>query len=217
MKVTFPVKVNAVQMMNEIQYGYVERPVYRSEKVERNKMEVCNHRYTALAEGKCGMAVLNDCKYGVSAEGNEISLSLLRASMSPQVDLDRGQHTFSYGVTFWNSAVAESNLSREAFQFNVPIEVASGMGAYSAMRVDANNILLDTMKLAEDQSGDIIVRLYESLGSSTKAGLFVYLLVEKAWFCDLLENRQGEIPVNEGKLDIDFGCFQVRTIRLKLK
>lgn len=218
LKVAFPTNVFTDNMLNEIQYGYVERPVYRSDKTEKNKLEVCSHRYTALAEGDCGMAVLNDCKYGVSAEGSEISLTLLRAPMAPQIDLDRGVHLFSYGVTFWSGSFAKSHVTQEAYGFNVPMFAAEGAGKYSAMEIDVQDVLLDTVKPAQDRSGDVIVRMYESQNRATYAILRTAFPVQEAWLCDMLENPQERIEISKNSsIGLDFGCFQVRTLRLKLR
>jgi alpha-mannosidase len=37
-----------------------------------------------------GCAVLNDCKYGVSVQGNSINLTLLKSALAPDMTADRG-------------------------------------------------------------------------------------------------------------------------------
>ena len=60
LKVSFPVCVYSENAINEIQYGYIQRPTHRSRAYEKDRFEVCNHRYTALCDNTHGAAVLND-------------------------------------------------------------------------------------------------------------------------------------------------------------
>ena len=68
-----------------MQFGYVERPTRRSRAYEKDRFEVCNHRYSALCDQAHGAAVLNDCKYGISMNGNALELTLLRAAAAPEM------------------------------------------------------------------------------------------------------------------------------------
>ena len=83
LKAGFPVNVYAENGINEMQFGFVEHPTHRSRAYDKDRFEVCNHRYSALADGAHGAAVLNDCKYGISMNGNALELTLLRAGTCP--------------------------------------------------------------------------------------------------------------------------------------
>ena len=80
-----------------------------------------NHKWTALAEPGRGCAVLNDCKYGVSVDGQEIRLTLLKAAMAPDMTADRGQQVFTYAFTAWDGPLSESALQREAYELNTAV------------------------------------------------------------------------------------------------
>lgn len=56
------------------------------------RYEVCAHKWMVLSEYNRGVAILNDCKYGHSCEGNVMRLSLLRSSKSPDDEADMGDH-----------------------------------------------------------------------------------------------------------------------------
>lgn len=56
------------------------------------RYEVCAHKWMALCEYNRGAALLNDCKYGHSCDGNVMRISLLRSSKSPDDTADMGQH-----------------------------------------------------------------------------------------------------------------------------
>ncbi|MEG0767899.1 MAG: glycoside hydrolase family 38 C-terminal domain-containing protein, partial [Clostridia bacterium] len=170
LKACFPTGIHAEEAINEIQFGYMKRPTHRSRPYDADRFEVCNHRYTALCDEGQGAAVLNDCKYGVSMRDDCIGLTLLRAATSPDLHADRGQHTFAYAYYVWNGTWLESDVVREGYAFNVPVTVLPGRGEEaSLLRVNAKNIIVETVKAAEDGSGDIILRLYECKHAQTQA------------------------------------------------
>ena len=92
LKAGFPVNVYAENGINEMQFGFVEHPTHRSRAYDKDRFEVCNHRYSALADGAHGAAVLNDCKYGISMNGNALELTLLRAGTCPEMCADNRVH-----------------------------------------------------------------------------------------------------------------------------
>jgi alpha-mannosidase len=82
---------------------------------------------------------------------------------------------------------------------------------------DRPQVVLDTVKTAEDGDG-LIVRLYDCAGSRGPATLTFAGPVERAAFCNLLEEPlAGEGPACEGHtLRLYVEPFQVRTLRVNL-
>ena len=218
LKAGFPVNVYAENGINEMQFGFVERPAHRSRAYDKDRFEVCNHRYSALADGAHGAAVLNDSKYGISMNGNALELTLLRAATCPEMCADNRVHHFTYAFTAWEGNFAESDVVRQGYELNVKPVVAGGAApTFSALTIDKGNVILDTMKPAEDGSGDIILRLYESKKAAVTAEVTLSDLLqgEKVYLCDMLENCKEEIPVENGVLPLDFHAFEIKTIRIK--
>ena len=231
LKAAFPVNVYAENGINEIQFGYVERPAHRSRPYDQERFEVCNHHYSAFRDENGGAAVLNNCKYGVSMNGNSLELTLLRASASPEMRADNKVHHFTYAFTAWEGSFMDSDVVRQGYELNVKPYVAAGSGQdFSLLSIDRANIILDTMKPAEDGSGDIILRLYESKKAETSAG--VQLSPEllgaggalnrgedgaadcHVYACDMLENVTGELPATGGALALSFHPFEIKTVRI---
>ena len=216
LKVEFPVAVKAVEGYNEIQFGYMARPTHRSRLYDIDRFEVCNQRYSALCDQSHGAAVLNDCKYGISMNGNALQLTLLRAAGSPEMRADNGVNTFTYAFTAWEGTFLDSPVVREAYDLNVPMQVAAGsLESFSAFRVDAPNVFIDTVKPAEDGSGDMILRLYESKRADTRAKLTLGVPASKVFACDMLENELEELEIRDGGVDLGFRTFEVKTLRVK--
>ncbi len=218
LKVAFPVRVWAEEGINEIQFGYVKRPTHRSRAYDQERFEVCNHRYSALADGSHGAAVLNDCKYGISMNENSLELTLLRAAASPDFRADNGPQDFTYAFTAWDGPFAQSGVVRQGLDLNCPLVVFDGVaGRGTGFACSADNVIADTVKPAEDGSGDLILRLYESMKSAADADIALDALRgHRAFLCDLCENPQEELPVTEGSVRIPFQPFQIRTLRISL-
>ncbi len=169
LKVAFPVDIHANEAIHEIQFGHIRRPNHASRPFDANRFEVCNHKWSALAEENRGCAVLNDSKYGLNVLGNSINLTLLKSALAPDMTADKGVQTFTYSFYAWNGSLADSDVVREAYELNVPATTAAGAGGeQSLFSVDAPNIIIETVKPAEDGSADVVVRLYEAKHMATR-------------------------------------------------
>ena len=219
LKVSFPVNVVATEGINEIQYGYVKRPTTRSRLYDKERFEVCNHRYTALHDGSHGAAVLNESKYGISMEGNRLELSLLRASAAPEMRADNGLQCFTYAFTAWNGSFENCAVLQDAISLNAPLQVVPEIiNIPSLFSVDATNIILDSMKLVEDGSGDIVIRLYESKHCDTTANIYIGI-PGSICLCNILEEPKEQIFMSQTGdrqvFSLHFMPFQLRTIRIR--
>ena len=217
LKVNFPANIYTTEAIHEVQFGHLRRPNHDSRKYDADRFEVCNHKWSALAEESRGVAVLNDCKYGLSVKGNSINLTLLKSGLAPDMHADKGIHTFTYALYFWNGSFGESGLVQEGYDLNVPVTTAAGSGGQASLfHLNAANIILETVKPAEDGSGDVILRLYESSRSATHCSLFTSLKVRHAEQTDMNECTAGALVFEEGKVELNFRPFEIKTVRLKL-
>lgn len=218
LKVNFPVAMHADQAVHEIQFGHVRRPTHRSRPFDTDRFEVCNHTWTALAEEGRGAAVLNDSKYGVNVRGNSINLTLLKSPLAPDMTADKGMQEFTYALYVWEGSLKDSGVVRQGYDLNCPSVVSSGSaGERSLFSLDTPNVVIDTVKPAEDGSSDIIVRLYESMRTATNCTLSTTLPVHKAARTTMLEEHRKALPVRNGRIRLALRPFEVETIRLSMK
>ena len=56
------------------------------------------HRFCDMSEPGFGVALLNDAKYGHSAKGNVLGLSLVRGAVYPDPLADEGTQGFTYAL-----------------------------------------------------------------------------------------------------------------------
>ena len=66
LKTGFNVDILSSYVNNEIQFGHISRPTTRNNSLEASKFEVCNYKWSDISESRFGVAILNDCKYGIS-------------------------------------------------------------------------------------------------------------------------------------------------------
>ena len=218
LKTSFPVAVYAENGINEMQFGYVMRPTHRSREYEKDRFEVCNHRYSALCDASHGAAVLNDCKYGISMNQNALELTLLRAAAAPEMRADNQVHHFTYAFTAWEGDFAGCDVVKQGYELNEKPRLVPGcVPTFSMASVKSGTVVLDTIKPALDRSGDLILRLYESKRAAGKAQILLNVDAKKAWLCDMLENKEQEIVIKDGMLELEFGAFQIQTIRLSIE
>ncbi len=217
LKVNFPVEIHANEALHEIQFGHIARPNHASRQFDADRFEVANHKWTALLENNRGCAVLNDCKYGVNVLGNSINLTLLRAPLAPDMTADQGVQQFTYAFYAWNGCLADSALVTEGYELNVPLMTASGSaGERSLFSVDASNIIIETVKPAEDGSTDIVLRLYEAMRMATRCTLTTSMQFASAMATNMLEQGDDALPLQNGAIALDFRPFEIKTIRLTI-
>lgn len=221
LKVAFPVNVHAPTATFEIAYGAIERPTHRSTTWDQAKFEVPGHRWADLSEGDYGVAVLNDSKYGWDVEGNTIRLTLLRSPESPDPEADRGIHEFTYSLLphrgDWRERVVFAGM-----ELNTPLlpQVTTPHPGRlpklrSTVAVDRRNVIVDTVKMAEDGHG-MIVRLYEAHGSRGPVKMTFTRPISQAEECNLLEEKCGDVDVEGFHIGFDIRPWQIRTFRIHL-
>jgi len=224
LKVAFPVTIHADEALHEIQFGHIRRPTHRSRPADAARFEVVNHKWSALVEERRGIAVLNDCKYGLNVlqnppgtPGASINLTLLKSALAPDMTADLGKQVFTYAFYAWNGDLYESGVVREGYELNVPVTTCAGAaGERSFFVVDVPNVIIETVKPAEDGSGDVVVRLYEAVRTATRCTLAMSLPAAAATRTDMLERPIAELPCTDGRIPLDFWPFEIKTLRLRL-
>ena len=213
LKVGFDVGVRAFTVKNEIQFGYMERPTTRNTSLEAAKFEVCNHRYSDLSESRYGVAVLNDCKYGISVEGGDMRLTLHKGGCHPDPTNDRGVHDMTWSLLPHIGTFSAENVVREAHAMNHPPILHEGSATVAPIcRVDESNILCDTVKMAEDVENAFVLRLYECERNRTLAHITIPGAC-RVWRTNMLEEKIEELPMTaDHTVEVAFHPFAIETL-----
>lgn len=215
LKAEFPVDINCDRATCNIQYGNIERAVCKNNSFENAQFEVCAHRFVDYSETNYGVALLNDCKYGHSLEYKKMSLTLLKCASEPHKRADIGKHVFKYAIYPHTNACLNSDVISVAEAYNNPSFVCNGNGTCESVlpivEVDSSNVVVEAMKVAENGKG-VVVRLVEEQNCRTNAKISFYKKPQKIFSCDLMENIQEELSLNEKELIIGFKPYEIKTL-----
>lgn len=153
LKAVFPLDLHTTQAAYEIQFGHVYRPTHSNTSWDAAKFEVCAHKWADLSEDGYGVSLLNDCKYGHSAEGGTLTLPLLKSATYPDPDADQGRHVFTYSLLPHTGGFRDAGTIQESYCLNQPLMAAplSGCGqglpeTFCLVRCDQPNIIVETVK-----------------------------------------------------------------------
>ncbi|MFF2463942.1 alpha-mannosidase [Streptomyces mirabilis] len=221
LKAAFPVDIRAPHSSAEIQFGHVQRPTHTNTSWESARFEVYGHRWVHIAEPGYGVAVINNSTYGhdvsrtVREDGGTtttVRLSLVRAPRVPDPEADQGKHRFTYALL--PGASIEDAIA-EGYALNLPLRVADSAGpAEPVVSVDGEGVTIEAVKLADDASGDVVVRLYESRGGRGTGTLRTGFPLAGAQVTDLLERPLTTVDTDGNAVAVALRPFEVRTLRL---
>ena len=225
LKAAFPLDVRADRSSSETQFGYVQRSADVNTSWDVARFEICAHRYVHVGEPGYGLAVVNDSTYGhdvtrtVRPDGGTtttVRLSLLRAPRFPDPETDQGRHHLRYGLVVGADLL---DATREGHWLNLPPRTVPGdRDVAPLVSVDHDGIVVSAVKLADDAgtdgSGDVVVRVYESLGARAAGRLRFDFPVQSVAVTDLLERPLDDVAIQEGDgVDLKLRPFQVLTLR----
>ncbi len=216
LKVHFPVDVHTDEATFDIQFGNLTRKVHQNTSWDKARFESCGQKWMDLSEGHYGVSLLNDCKYGHSVKDSNMALTLIKSGIEPNPMTDYEEHFFTYALYPHAEGWRAARTVREAYMLNQPllaVEKGTKVGEYSFASVDKDNVILETVKAAEDGNG-IILRLYESENAKTKVCLTVNRDFERAYICNLLEETETEAAVFGNRIQIPVKPYEIVTVRI---
>ncbi|WP_030904942.1 alpha-mannosidase [Streptomyces sp. NRRL F-5126] len=220
LKAAWPIDVHAEHESAEIQFGHVRRPTHRNTSWDAARFELWAHRWVHVGERHWGAAVLNDSTYGhdIARDTREdggttttLRLSLLRSPHSPDPQADRGRHAFTYALVV-GAGIEEAIAG--GYALNLPLRPTTSV-TRPLVALDTSDVVVESVKLADDRSGDVVVRLYEACGGRAGATLIADFPITAVSDCDLLENPERDLPTAGGSAaSFAMRPFQIRTLRL---
>ena len=253
LKVGFDVDVSATTARHEMQFGHTERPTTRNNSHEAAQFEVCCHKWSDLSENRFGVALLNDCKYGISVDGSDMRLTLHRGGTHPDTTGDEGIHELTYSLYVHDGGFVTENTVKPAYALNYPPIVTAGQLNEDARRIfgqpnesapaqmccqsneaapaqprqseadsasivslSAPNVVVETIKPAEDIENGLVVRLYECERSRAKCRVTLPCQIREAYIVDMLEENRVPLEIADGSVQLDIKPLGIVTLLLIL-
>jgi alpha-mannosidase len=222
LKASFDFDVRAEESSSETQFGHVKRATHQNTSWDAAKFEICAHRFIHVAEPGYGVALVNDSTYGhdvtrdMRPDGGTtttVRLSLLRAPLWPDPETDQGRHRLRYGVV---PGAGILDAVREGYAINLPLRTVAGdVPVAPLITVDSPDVVVEAVKLAEDRSGDVVVRLYAASGGRARTTVRTGFAARSVHAVDLLERPLdiGQTWADATTANVRFGPFQIVSLR----
>lgn len=252
LKLAFPIDVHTDEATSQMQFGHVTRPIHANTSWDQARFETVAHRWVHVGEPGFGVALANDGTYGhdiaplrvagAGVSGGDggrsavcVRATLLRAPLFPDPVADQGEHTFHHALRLDADLDAANELG---YALNLPARVVTAGAGSDAegvaevaplVRVSGTQVVVESVKLARDGSGDVIVRLYEARGARARECVRLDFPHTGVVVTDLLERPlegEGDVvsPVGavgavrmqeiDGGVGLDLRPFQVVTLRV---
>ncbi len=201
----------------ETQFGYQSRVTHTNTSWEAAKFETSMHRFVLVREQDFGVALVNDSIYGYDtsrevsddAVTTTVRLSLLRAPRFPDPDTDHGHHEIEVGFVIGADAAV---ATAEGIRINaLPSVVRGAREVEPLVSVQGDGIVVSAVKLADDGSGDVIVRVYEALGRRAVGELAVGFEHR-----EVARGEPDRDDIDDARVggELQLRPFEVRTLRI---
>lgn len=222
LKTAFPVDIHTSTASYEIQFGNVERPTHWNTSWDMAKFEVCAHKWADISEDGYGVSMLNDCKYGHDIKDGVMRLTMLKSATQPNEDADREMHEFTYSIYPHIGGWREAHTENMAYSLNcpayaVPVKKGSGVlpNEFSFVSIDCENVIVETVKKAED-SDDIIIRMFECYNRRSRVNAKLCKNILSIAECDLLENEIKKVDFDKNTFSFEIRPYEIKTFKITL-
>lgn len=220
LKLALPLDLHTAEAAYETQFGHIKRAIHENTSWDAQRFEVSLHRWMHLGEPSYGVAIANDASHGCDVlrtarpgggTYTTVRPSLVRGPRFPDPETDQGRHSFAFTV---RPGTDIAGAIETGYEQNLPLTRTVGNPVEPL--VEAKGALVESLKLAEDRSGDAIVRLYEPLGARR-----VISVLTRADFTvsavDILEEPLEGVSLTStgaGRWSIELHPFQILSLRL---
>ncbi|MDR1733658.1 MAG: hypothetical protein LBR73_02105 [Oscillospiraceae bacterium] len=201
LKMNMPLRGENPTATYEIPGAFIKRPCNGEEEPAMQWADLT----VGPAGSRAGLSLMSDSKYSYACPATEdgamLGLTVIRNSVyadhcakRPEREYDfcdEGLQRFTYAVYPHTGEAEESEVSRLAHSLNnAPFVVQESyhkgtlpkVNSYGS--VDCDNILITAYKLAEDGSGDIILRLFETQGKAHTTAAIALPQIDAAFYAD---------------------------------
>lgn len=203
------------------QYGYDTVSTKDNNSMDMARHEVCAHNYVDVTQGYKGVSLMSPTKYGYHIRENILDMNLLRSSMYPGKEIDKGRHTIEWAYYIHNDTFESSQVLVTALKISQPLlkfEATKGENLLVKedapmfmAKIQAEHTLIDVIKPSFDNQG-VVIRYYETVGMKETVEIILPNSVTQVWKTNLLEEKLEVIPVNNHRVTMTMEPFKVETL-----
>lgn len=221
-KVMFNFNILARQAGYDTSGGTIYRDTHKNTSWQKARFEVCMHKYADLYETGNGVALVNNCKYGISCDENRMGISLLRGTVRPDNESDMGEHRFSLRLIPHEKPLEESGIIEKAWAFNTPLLLINNIEKDSLALIRSNgNMHVQSIKKKHGahESKTIILRLTELHGKRGTMKLEMPYTINKVRETDMLEKecmQERELQQSKHHIEFEYKPYEIITLAVEL-
>ncbi|AEA11632.1 Alpha-mannosidase [Thermoproteus uzoniensis 768-20] len=217
LKLWFHFDLNADKAVFEVPFGNVERPTTTNTSWDVARFEVPFLHWLDISEADYGVAVFSDSKHGATVRGARVGISLATTPIFPDPLADAEDNeavvVLEPHLGDWRAA----SIPREAYSaIYRPFVVSGRGGSRSFGELPQDNLLLESVKRAEDGDG-VVVRLYEAYNKRGTGVLRLWFKPSSVRSTDLLElgDVARELSVDGDSVRFSYRNYEIVTLKIK--
>nr|WP_252973145.1 alpha-mannosidase [Saccharolobus solfataricus] len=213
----FNFDLNVERAVSDIPFGVVERFTWSNTSWDKARFEVPIQKFVDFSESEYGAALLNNGKYGATLRGSSVGLSLTKTPIYPDPSTDLEEVTFIYSLYPHIGDWKRAEVIKRAYELNVPLRVVKGVSEVkrkSFIRINDSKLILEAVKVAEDDNNSVVLRLYEYENTRGEAYVEVPFNVTEARSLDLLELNEvpRDIVIEGNRIKVKYKNRDILTI-----
>ena len=174
----------------------------------------------SLPEEGPALALISRDKYAYRCYDGKMSLTLIRSSFDPDPFPELCRHSFTFHLAVPGQAdpcymgALSAKLCHPAFIQSVPAHDGTLPACYSLL---SGGAAISGVKKAEDGSGDIVVRIYDTRSESGDAQLKFAGEVNSAKLCSVTEMPGDSLKVSGGTVTVPLKANGIAAVRVTMK
>ncbi|WP_124054579.1 alpha-mannosidase [Arcanobacterium ihumii] len=224
LKLVFPTNIHTDRAQYETQMGFIERATHENTSWDAYRFEVSTHRWLRVANASQSLTIANDSTYGwdITRHPHEqrgtwsaIRATLIKSAKYPDPQQDQGVHSWNFRI------LPNANVLRAVQEGqNLNLGRRFGIGSTVESLIGVDGAVVESVSMAPDRSGDVVVRLYEAQGGPQTVQLSIPD-ASNVRCTNLLYEDTNDVPTvshQEGdSYSLTLGAFQVATLRFSVE
>ena len=177
-------------------WGMSRHPTVPEGENDQAAFEWVAHRFVSLAETHVGVAIANDGRYGHSADGGRLGVTLSTAPLYPDPDADQEPAPVSLLILPHDGRWATPSVHGAAQGWSHGVSAAAeprgAPGLYAPFASLPPNVVILGVSAAVDHSGDLVLALGEAYGTQTDATVSLPVVGTGAVSIDPITERPND-------------------------
>jgi alpha-mannosidase len=214
LRVAFPLNILSEKAVYEIPFASIERP--------NTGQEAPALKWIDYSDGKNGVALLNDCKYGHNVRGNNVELTLVRSAYEPDLNTDCGKHSFTYALYPHEGDWKKADVVKRGYELNMPMVAVVVDNSNSKkdlpteksfVKLSAKDVVVSSLKKAENGKG-LVMHIYESEGKSSNCSIEFGMNINKVVETNLIEDTISTVKSAKNKIKQNLKKWEIKAYRI---